>query len=273
MRRRRTATWLRRVPGLALGLALPLAAAPLALPTPAAAQTVASGGAMAEAAQGWQFNVTGYLWMSGINMSITGPNGRTASQDYGFFDIIDHLHGMPFMGAAEARYGRFGILGDLIHLPVGGNIATDNVLFRGGSVNMNTTIGTVVGLYRPIIDPAGTLDIGGGIRAYGVSALTTLHAGLAPGRSGSAWASTTDPIISVRGHLNLGNGFGLDAYGDIGGFGVGTKLSWQLIGAVDYQVSQSINLKLGYRYLQADMEKKDATIKIGGPFLAASYRF
>jgi hypothetical protein len=268
-RRRRIASWLRNVPGLALGLA----GVPLALPGPAAAQTVATGQAMADAAQGWQFNITGYLWMSGIDMGVTGPNGRTVSQNYGFLDIMNHLHGMPFMGAAEVRYDRFGILADLIHLPVGGHFQTDNVLFRGGGVNLNTTIGTVIGLYRLVLDNAGTLDVGGGIRAYGLSATTSLRSGLLPGRSVSSWAATTDPVISMRGHVNIGNGFGVDAYGDVGGFGVGTKLSWQLIGAVDYQVNQSINLKLGYRYLQADLEKKEATIKIGGPFLAMSYRF
>jgi len=260
---------IRRAGAVALGML----AAPLVLPSPAAAQAVAPGQAMAEAAQGWQFNITGYLWLSGIDLGLTGPNGRTVSQNYGFIDIIDHLHGMPFMGAAEVRYDRFGILADLIHLPVGGHFQTENVLFRGGSVNLNTTIGTVIGLYRVVLDNAGTLDLGGGIRAYGLSATTSLRAGLLPGMSVSSWAATTDPIISVRGHLNLGNGFGVDAYGDVGGFGVGTKLSWQLIGALDYQMNQSINLKLGYRYLQADLEKQDATIKIGGPFLAMSYRF
>src|SRR5947207_780478 len=34
----------------------------------------------------------------------------------------------------------------------------------------------------------------------------------------------TDPLIGARYHRDLGNGFGLTAYGDIGGFGIGAHV-------------------------------------------------
>ena len=41
----------------------------------------------------------------------------------------------------------------------------------------------------------------------------------------------------------LGNGFGLTAYGDVGGFGLGAHVDWQVIGTIDYALNSSSNLR------------------------------
>jgi hypothetical protein len=61
--------------------------------------------------------------------------------------------------------------------------------------------------------------------------------------------SWTDPLIGGRYHRELGNGFALTAYGDVGGFGVGAHTDWQVLGTVVYSLSPSWNLHLGYRSL------------------------
>jgi hypothetical protein len=47
-------------------------------------------------------------------------------------DPLSHLDGVPVMGSAEVRYGRFGFLDDVIHLPVSTEITTRDILFQGG---------------------------------------------------------------------------------------------------------------------------------------------
>ena len=229
--------------------------------------------AQSAASSGWQIDLTGYLWMSGVDLNVTGPRGRNASASYSFSEIVDHLHGIPFMDAAEIRNGRFSLIGDIIYLPVGGSTPIRNPVFSGASLNLDVTIGTVLGSYRLIEEPSGSLDIGGGVRTYGVSTLTSLHAGVLPGRAISTWASTADPVIMMRGAVGLGSGFGVLAYADVGGFGLGTKVSWQVIGGLSYEFSKSISLKLGYRYLHVEMERANVTVGIGGPFLATTFRF
>ena len=59
-------------------------------------------------------------------------------------------------------------------------------------------------------------------------------------------------MLAGRYRRELGNGFGLTAYGDVGGFGLGAHTDWQLIGTVDYAPALWLNLRLGYRSLNFD---------------------
>ena len=58
-----------------------------------------------------------------------------------------------------------------------------------------------------------------------------------------------DPYVGLRGRLNLNKAFYLTAKGDIGGFGVGTQLTWQAYGALGCQITRNIYAEAGYRCL------------------------
>ena len=64
-----------------------------------------------------------------------------------------------------------------------------------------------------------------------------------------------DPYVGLRGRYNISKAFYLTAKGDIGGFGVGSDLTWQLSGALGCQVTRSIFVEAGYRYLYTDYNK------------------
>ncbi len=64
-----------------------------------------------------------------------------------------------------------------------------------------------------------------------------------------------DPYVGVRARLNLTKAFYLTAKADIGGFGVGSDLTWQASGALGCQLTRSIHAELGYRYLYTDYNK------------------
>jgi len=52
--------------------------------------------------------------------------------------------------------------------------------------------------------------------------------------NGGSWA---DPLLAARYHRDLGNGYSATVYGDIGGFGIGAHLDWQLVGTTDYALN------------------------------------
>jgi len=268
-----TGHWVHAV--FARAMILGTAVLALALPRSAAAQQPAQG---TETPSGWTFSITPYLWMSGVSGTLDTKRGGSASFDQSFTDILDKLHGMPFMGIAEARYDRFSIVGDIIYLPVGVALQSRDGTFATGSVNINTTIGTTAAYYRILESGANSIDIGGGVRAYGVSNAVRFSDRRGRRDSFSTWSAWADPLISLRAHADLGNSFGVSFYGDVGGFGVGSasQLSWQLIGSLDYQLTQAIVLRAGYRYLAMNLDRQnDVTfdMRIGGPFLAATFRF
>src|SRR5579871_6555720 len=182
----------------------------------------------------WQFYLTPYLWIAGVSGTLQTPNPRipTQSASAGFGDIFSHLDAIPLMGAAEVRYGRFGMLADIMAISVKAGVQTNGPLFSGGSVRLTQVIGSMIGAYRIVDTPQQSLDAGIGVRAFGMATQFTLTSGVLPGFTRSPGASWANPIGAMRYHINLDPAWGLTAYGDAGG-GANTQFTWQLLGTVD----------------------------------------
>jgi hypothetical protein len=227
----------------------------------------------------YQFFVTPYLWLASVHTTTLTPIDRVPQVDSNVstIDLLSKLKGAPFMGSFEARYGNWGFLADVIHLPVGTNITTRNLLVQGGNAALEADTGTGIVLYRFLQDPVQFADGGLGFRAWGFSSDLTLNPGQLQGVALNRTGSWTDPLIGGRYHRDIGNGFGLTAYGDIGGFGVGAHIDWQVLGTVDYSLSPSWNLHLGYRSLNFNITGSQGRfgfdVHLRGPILAGTFRF
>ncbi len=228
---------------------------------------------------GLQVIVTPYLWLAGINTAISTPLARAPVVDtsVGAFELLGHLNAVPFMGSAELRYGPFGVLGDAMHVPVGTNITTRNVYYSGGKAALTTNIGTGSLLYRVVDQPVQAIDGGLGFRSWGVTADLTLNGALLPTASLNRSGGWTDPLIVGRYHRDFGNGFGLTAYGDVGGFGIAAHADWQIVGTLDYALQPWLALRIGYRSLnvnyQAGGRPLGFNVHMKGPIIVASLRF
>jgi hypothetical protein len=229
---------------------------------------------------GTQILVTPYLWLAGINATINTPIPRAPSvtADVSAIDLLSHLSHVPFMGSIEIRNGPFGLLGDALHIPVGTGLKTRDIAFSGGNADLIADTGTALLLYRGIEAPNQYADLGVGFRSWGFSANLTLNTGALPGAGVNRSASWVDPLIGGRYHYDFANGWGLSAYGDVGGFGVGAHSDWQLVGTVDYTPTPWINLHLGYRSLNFDYTASGGfdlgyNVHMKGPILAATFRF
>ena len=218
----------------------------------------------------WQFAVTPYLWAAGITGTMTHPSSRV-SFDRDFSHIFKDLSGLPVMLGAEVRKGRVGLALDLVWLEISSEINTRNFLFNDGKTRLSTLQASAVGLYRVIEDPAGKLDVGAGARLWSVSSKATLNAGLLPRVSEKLEKTFVDPLLAVRFEFRLGGRWSLTAYGDVGGFGVSSDVTWQALGTLNYQVADWVDVRLGWRYMAVDRKKID--VDLHGPILAATFRF
>ena len=238
----------------------------------AAAQEVSAPGE-------YQFFVTPYLWLASVHATTLTPLARRpeVNSDVSTIDLLSHLDGAPFMGSFEVRYGSLGFLADVIHLPVSTDITTRDIFFQGGKAELKANQGTGVALWRVLEDPVQFADAGLGFRAWGFSADLGLNPGLLQGVSVSRSAGWTDPLIGARYHRELGNGLALTAYGDVGGFGVGAHTDWQVLGTVDYSLSPSWNLHLGYRSLNFNITGSEGrfgfNVHMRGPIFGGTFRF
>jgi hypothetical protein len=84
-----------------------------------------------------------------------------------------------------------------------------------------------------------------------------------------------DPFIGVRAQWNLSEKWYLAGQSDIGGFSVGSDLSWSVQGTVGYAFTPSVSLEAGYRYLDTDYSSGNFTYDVAqaGALIGLNIRF
>ena len=71
----------------------------------------------------------------------------------------------------------------------------------------------------------------------------------------------------------------VEVMADVGGFDVGSKLSWRLFGAATYRASRLLSFSLGYNILDVDYRSTVASqdfvyrVTIGGPIAGIHFNF
>jgi hypothetical protein len=256
-----------------------LAQQPVWQPPPMAGATSGPSAPMASGLQGLEIIATPYLWLPWTATTLNPRDSRipSGSGTVGPGTLVDHLTWVPFMGSLEFRDGPVGGLFDFIHAPVKTGITTKDIIFGSGEGGLVITTGTAMFLYRALVLPNQYVDAGLGVRAWGLAGNLTLNGKrrLLPNvtlASGESWA---DPLIGARYHFNFGNGYGATAYGDVGGFGLGAHIDWQLIGTVDYSYNSWIDLHAGFRSLNFNYsaQRTGLNVNMYGPIIAASLHF
>jgi hypothetical protein len=256
--------------GLALALAARAADA-ADIPTKAPAAVVAAPAPV----EGWWFQVTPYFWAAGLKGNVRpGPNAPLAQVDASFTDILDDL-GFAAMATIEARKGRFGLVGDLIYLSLT-STARGPLGFVGAQLKDKTFLAQVNAAYRVVDNGAWWLDLEAGARIWAMDMDLTFS--IAPpigaSRTFSLSKSWVDPIIGVRARANLGQGFFVQGYADVGGFGVSSDSTWQVAGLLGYQYSPAISFLAGYRYLAVDYDRNGFVwdVDLHGPIFALAWK-
>jgi hypothetical protein len=77
-------------------------------------------------------------------------------------------------------------------------------------------------------------------------------------RSYSFYDSWADPLIGLRGRLNLNKTFYLTAEVDVGGFGIGSDIAAEAYAALGCEITRSIFSEVGFRYLYDDFRDESA---------------
>ncbi len=227
--------------------------------------------------QSIEVHVTPYFWLPWTSIGISPSNSRipSASETIDPGKLISHLTWVPFMGSAEFRSGQFGLLVDYLHTPLKSGIGTRNILFAGGGASFGLDTGTAMFLYRPWVQADQFIDVGMGVRPWGLDGSISLNEGLLPAFTVSRGLSWADPLLAVRYHREFGNGFSATAYGDVGGFGLGAHIDWQVVGTIDYAVNPGIDAHVGFRSLNFNYGAPRAgfNVNMNGPIVSATLRF
>jgi len=214
------------------------------------------------------FALRPYLWAAGISgdASADSDDGTDITSDFG--GLLDHLDGALLL-ASEARLDDdVALLGDFVWLSLAGDETGP-----GG-----TTVRSDLDVIEAQLALAYSVARGGGMDVdllYGVRVIG-LDMRLASGAIDADRNETlVDPLIGLRGNVRLADDWRLLLYADVGGFGVGSELSYQLATIVEYAITDRIAVGLGYRQLGLDVDEEhlDFDGVIGGPLLGFEFRF
>jgi hypothetical protein len=224
----------------------------------------------------WEFSAGPYLWLAGLEGDLgVVAQVEPVGLDLSFGDILDSLK-FAAMGTFDARRGRFVASGDLLYLKLGASddVQIREVDFLEAEVESSTFITTLIAGYRAVDGDRLFLDLLAGARVNSMKTGLDL-AGPSRSFSGTRKETWVDPVIGVRLQAPIGRSWSLRTYGDIGGFGVGSDLTWQLMGAIEYEVSSRWSLSAGWRHLDMDFEEDGFVFDaaMDGPILGAVYRF
>lgn len=207
--------------------------------------------AAAANAESWHYEIKPYLWNVGFDgTTSSGGNDFPVDVDYSFFtlDNLDNVFSLTF----EANNGRFGILFDGLQAGYSDDIS--NLLL---AARLEVDLGYLEGAVS--YKPAGFshIDIIGGIRYIFIDALFNLQPIITPDRTVEEQHTWTDPLVGLRLQDTLGkNGF-YEIRGDIGGFGVSSDMTINLLGIVGFSFNKNIAAELGYRYVSIDFKEDD----------------
>lgn len=230
-------------------------------------------------ANDWCFEVTPYLWGAGIKGTLNFNNGLAKSADMDTSNVLSNLKSGGMI-AAEAHYGNWGIMADLVSatlqnsgsVPILGGIAR-----IADKITLQQTALTGAATYTLLNSKDAYVDGLLGVRAIDITA--TLNGGLdgTPiSRTISSKTSTVDPIIGAKGRYRIADStWYIPAYADIGSGGGTKNITWQVAAGVGKTFNNLIDASLTYRALYYDMKEAGVLQKttMQGPQLSVTFKF
>jgi len=221
----------------------------------------------------WSFEVTPYLWTAGLQGDLSA-RGRSVTVDPSFRDLIEDLD-FGAMLLAELRYARWGLLLDGLYMKLSKEADTPGPLFsRIDATSEMGMLGPSLG-YRAVLTDRFTLDVLGGARLWFVDTELDFEPGVLPGFKVDQSKSWVDPIVGVRLGVQLADRLFFRALGDVGGFGVGSDLTWQAFAGLGYRFDPRWSVTAGYRALGLDFKRGgfELDVIMHGPVVGVGFRF
>jgi len=235
---------------------------------------------------GWTFSFAPYLWGAGLNGK-AGVGRTDVDVDASFADILKdfNIGGMAFM---EARHGRLGFFGNPLFI----RTKSDSSGAVDTKVTNDTTIIAAGVSYRVVDFEVGELVVGQpvriGIEPYAGARWTRLRLEikLKQGNQPSPVhlpqvdksQNWVDPIFGTRVHVSFTDHWLLTGSADVGGFGVGTDISWNAQGYVGYRDTLfgiPVIYSAGYRALYQNYDRNNFKWDVNqqGPILGTVFQF
>lgn len=223
----------------------------------------ASAGATAQE-QDWELTLSPYIWAAGLS-GITTLGPVEGDVDVGFIDLLETLD-IGAMLDARLEKGRWALQSNLIWADLG---TESSQRLTQVKVNAAQWIVELDGHYQ-VTD---NLELLAGIRYYDIRLDVEVTGAITASPKGDK--NWIDPLVGGVFSVPITGRWSFKTRGDIGGFGAGSDLSWQLWGLFDYRFGKRNSLAFGWRHLAWDYSEGRFGMDtyMTGPVVGARFRF
>lgn len=221
----------------------------------------------------WQFSVSPYLWMAGVQGTVRqfdSPPARIKSDFGQIFNELDYA----FMGIIEGRRGRYSIFADMAYTKTSVRDSTPKgVLAEKIGVTSQSFSGLLGGGYTVHSTDRLHLDLIAGVRVWSVSTKLNFHGGILDHVKQRDSATWVDMVAGFRGTYSFTDKVYLTGWGNIG---TGqADLDWDVVAGVGYKIKINLSAMAGYRIQGVDYRKNGFEFDViqKGPIMGITYRF
>ncbi len=214
-----------------------------------------SSGIQASAQSGtggdWQISVSPYLWFPGVHGTV-GAFDRDASVSASPTDLLSHFR-FGLMGAVDARWKRLVLPLDVFWVRLEDDKALPFPNLPAKTVDVKASMLMVtpgVGL-RLLDERKIKCDFLTGFRYWHFGQNLSFNPSTL-NLNFSASQSWVDPLVGGRIEAPLCSKMVATVFGDVGGWGTGSQLEYQMGGVLGYKLKETTTLQMGYRYLAVD---------------------
>lgn len=172
--------------------------------------------------------------------------------DLSISDVFDALE-FGAMAAYRADDGTWSFTGDVTYMGLGGTgRGPRRGLVKGDvDVDQTTVMATVGRRLTPGLEALVSLayvDL-----STDVKVTTTGPAGLVTANA-SAGADWVDPLLGLQYNVPIADAWRFNLRGDVGGFGIGSEFTYQVLTNLRWQANDKFGVAFGYRVIGFDYE-------------------
>jgi hypothetical protein len=164
-------------------------------------------------------------------------------------DVLDSLE-LGAMAAYRVANDMWSFTGDFTFMGLGGTGTSPRLGLKGDvDIDQTTFMATVGRRLTPSLEALFSLaylDLSTDLKVTSTGGLDA---------KASTSADWIDPLIGLQYNVPFADVWRLNLRGDIGGFGVGADLTYQLLGNVRWQANDRLGVAFGYRLIAFDYEE------------------
>jgi opacity protein-like surface antigen len=198
------------------------------------------------------FEFTPYFWAAGTKGSAT-VRGLTTDVGVKFKDLVEDVD-FGVMATAKLRLKRWTFTGDFSYMRLTADGDPSGSPFSSSHLDTQLLMGSLTTGYTMTMEDRGLAEFFAGARVMNLDTDLNFDGGGQPATSVSQKKTWVDPIVGANFQFDLGKSWYLHALTDVGGFGVSSWLTGQVLLGASLRLSEHWRISAGYRYISDDFE-------------------